>query len=352
MKNLFIMGNPDCGKTTVVVGLALKLKEAGYKVGYFKPVDNGRKTATGKVPGGDAVLLKDALGMEAPLGLISPAKTGPSYLGIFDQDYNLQQIKSAFKEISSDYDVMLVEGAIFPYALSSVGMDSVSLARELDSMVVNVVKVENDFSLDLAIMYNNYVVCRQAQAAGTIFVNVPRALQAKVEGVFRPALADAGYKTLGIIPNRPELSSPTVAEYQERLGGELLVGHDNMDRLVEDVVVGAMTMDSALTYLRRAANKAVILGGDRADLALAALETHTSVLVLTGGLYPDVKVLAKAGEKGVPVILTYQDTYTVIEMLSQVHRHLKPNDKIGIAIARENFEQYCDYHAIIEILGL
>ncbi|SFG77879.1 hypothetical protein SAMN05660649_02686 [Desulfotomaculum arcticum] len=352
MKNLFIMGNPDCGKTAVIIGLALKLKEAGYKVGYFKPVDNGRKTATGKVPGGDAVLMKDVLGIEALLGLINPTRTGPSYLGVYEQDYSLQQIKSAFNEISGDYDVMLVEGAIFPYALSSVGMDSVSLAREFDSRVMNVVKVENDFSLDLAIMYNNYVGCRQAQTAGTIFANVPRALLAKVEGLFRPALADAGYKTLGVIPNRSELSSPTVMEYQETLGGELLVGHENMDRLVEDVVVGAMTMDSALTYLRRAANKAVILGGDRADLALAALETHTSVLVLTGGLYPDVKVLARAGEKGVPVILTYQDTYTVIEMLSQVHRHIKPNDKSGIAIARENFEQYCDFNTILEILGL
>jgi len=113
-----------------------------------------------------------------------------------------------------------------------------------------------------------------------------------------------------------------------------------------------MTMDSALAYLRRAANKAVVMGGDRADLALAALETHTSVLILTGGLYPDVKVLARAGEKGVPVILTYQDTYTVIEMISQVHRHLKPNDKAGIAIARENAELYCDWKLLQETLGL
>ncbi len=29
-------------------------------------------------------------------------------------------------------------------------------------------------------------------------------------------------------------------------------------------------MDSALKYMRRSANKAVIMGGDRADMALAA----------------------------------------------------------------------------------
>ena len=78
-----------------------------------------------------------------------------------------------------------------------------------------------------------------------------------------------------------------MAEFYDILGGEILAAHDHLHLPVEDVVIGAMTTAGALTYLRRAANKAVILGGDRADLALAALETSTSVLILTGGLYPD-----------------------------------------------------------------
>ncbi len=353
MKNLFIMGNPASGKTAVALGLALKFKDKGYQVGYFKPVDSGRKSASGKIPGGDAVLMKHVLSLEAPAGQFSPVIAGPSYLSKFDRHANvMEEIKAAYAEVSRNCDIMLIEGAVYPYVLAAIGLDAVTLARELDARVLVVLKTEDDHTLDLAIFYNRYLAAQHVNTLGTVFSNVPRPLLAKAEGVFRPALEEAGFKTVGIIPSRPEISAPTVGEFQEALGGEILVGQENMDRLVEDVVVGAMTMESALTYLRRAANKAVVLGGDRADLALAALETHTSVLILTGGLYPDVKVLARASEKGVPVILTYQDTYTVIEMLGQVSRHIKPTDKVGITIALENVNQYCDWQYLLQALEL
>ncbi|AGL02697.1 phosphotransacetylase family protein [Desulfoscipio gibsoniae] len=351
MKNLFVMGNPDSGKTAVILGLAQKFKELGNRVGYFKPIDNGRKTATGKVPGGDAVLMKHVLGIEASLGEISPVKAGPSYLTRIEENaYSMQDVKSAYTEIARDCDIVLIEGAVHPYALSSVGLDSVTLAGELNAHAITVQRVDDDYSLDLAIFYNRYISGQGINLLGTIFSNVPRQLLAKTEGVFRPAIEKSGFKALGVIPSRPEIASPTVNEFRERLGGEVLVGQENMDRLVEDVVVGAMTMDSALTYLRRSANKAVVMGGDRSDLALAALETHTSALILTGGLYPDVGVLARAGEKGVPVILTYQDTYTVIEMIGQVSRNLKPTDKEGIAVTLDNINQYCDWQYILDAI--
>ncbi|KJS12370.1 MAG: DRTGG domain protein [Peptococcaceae bacterium BRH_c8a] len=351
MKNLFIAGNPGSGKTAVALGLALKFKELGYRVGYFKPVDSGRKSASGKIPGGDAVLMREVLGMEVPAGLISPIMAGPAYLNKFGgKAGTIDEIMDAYQEVSGGYDIMLMEGAVYPFALASVGLDSAILAKKLDSLLVNVLKVEDDYSLDQAIFYNSYMACMQTPVAGTVFSNVTRTLLAKAEDIFRITLEEKGYKTLGIIPSRPEIAAPTVGEYQERLGGEVLVGHEHMDRLVEDVIVGAMTMDSALTYLRRSANKAVVLGGDRADLALAALETHTSVLILTGGLYPDVKVLSRAGEKGVPVLLTHQDTYTVIEMLGQVSRHIKPTDKVGISIAMDNINRYCDWQYLLKAL--
>ncbi|TYO94690.1 phosphotransacetylase family protein [Desulfallas thermosapovorans] len=350
MKNLFIMGNADSGKTAVTLGLAQKFKELGHRVGYFKPIDNGRKTATGKMPGGDAVLMKNVLGLEATLGEINPVKAGPSYLAGADSSFNMQEIKKAYEEAARNCDIMLIEGAVHPYVLSAVGLDSVTLAGELNAPVITVQKVHDDYSLDMAVFYNRYVTGRQVTLLGTVFNNVQRQMLAKTEGIFCPAMEQAGFKTLGIIPSRPEISSPTVDAYRETLGGEVLVGNEHMDRLVEDVVVGAMTMDSALAYFRRSANKAVVIGGDRSDLALAALETHTSALILTGGLYPDVRVLARAGEKGVPVILAYQDTYTVIEMIGQVARHLKPSDREGIAITLDNINQYCQWQHIMDAL--
>ncbi|MFZ5591935.1 MAG: DRTGG domain-containing protein, partial [Bacillota bacterium] len=112
----------------------------------------------------------------------------------------------------------------------------------------------------------------------------------------------------------------------------------------------AMTLESALGYLRRAPNKAVITGGDRADICLAALETSTSALILTGGLYPDVKVIARAEEKGVPVILVHYDTYTTLEKFSEVSRHLRPEDEKSLRLTLQSIEQHCQWQAILEKL--
>jgi BioD-like phosphotransacetylase family protein len=155
---------------------------------------------------------------------------------------------------------------------------------------------------------------------------------------------------LGVIPRRAELVAPTVADIYERIGGEILVHEDKLDGIVEEIMIGAMTLESALSFFRRAVNKAVITGGDRADIALAALETDTSVLILTGNLYPDVRVLARAEEKGVPVILVPYDTYTTVELVGELVGRIKPGDKRRVDIAYKLFRENVDWKRIVEAL--
>ena len=346
MKNLYITGTAGSGKTAVALGLAQKLRLEGYRVAYFKPVSN-KITMAGK-PDSDAVLMKAVLKLPYDLEQIVPYTAGPSYLsGYSDPRQALEKIMAAYREVSREADITLIDGAVYPYVLSSLRMGAAELAGLMDATILTVIKIEDDFSLDRAVFFNNYLAAMGAAAVGNIFSNVPRPLFAKTEGVFKPILEGMGYPSWGVIPCRPEIASPTVAEYQEVLNGEVLAGADRMDRLVEDVVIGAMTMVSALTYLRRSANKAVVLGGDRADLALAALETHTSVIILTGGYYPDVKVVARAAEKGVPLILVRYDTYTTVERLGLISRHIKTTDQVGIRVALENIEEHCNWQGLI-----
>jgi uncharacterized protein len=122
-----------------------------------------------------------------------------------------------------------------------------------------------------------------------------------------------------------------------------------MNRIVEEVVVGTMTIESALSYLRRAPNKALVTGGDRSDMALTALETSTSVIIFTGGLYPDVRVLSRAEEKGVPVILVHEDTYSTLENLHSVYRSIHPQNKDAIALVSQTIDKYIDWKKILEI---
>ncbi|MFZ5596510.1 MAG: phosphotransacetylase family protein [Bacillota bacterium] len=349
MKSLYVIGFPGSGKTMVALGLALKFKQEGMKVAYFKPV--GVPLKAGGQEDEDAVLMKQILNMDSPISDIVPCRAGQTYLSWGKRQKSDEEIMDAYRRVSQGADVVLVDGAVFPYIYNSWGLDDVSLALKTGSRVLVTVKIENDFCVDQALFLNEYLQARNVPVVGNLFNNIPWSVVSKASGIFSPIFEKRGFRTLGVIPRRPEISAPTVEEFYKELGGEVLAGQNNMNLLVEEIMVGAMTLDGALRYLRRAVDKAVIIGGDRADLALAALETSTSVLILTGGLYPDVKVLARADEKGVPVILVHYDTYTTIEKLSRITRHITPGDDAGIRIVMENIEEYCDWRAVLGALG-
>ncbi|MBF7082365.1 phosphotransacetylase family protein [Desulfallas sp. Bu1-1] len=348
MKNLFVLGRAGSGKTAVAVGLALKFKEMGYKVAYFKPVAN--LWGTGEKKDEDALLMKHVLDMPQNHDDIVPHIAGPSYLSTYRYNETMDRLLAAHEKISAGADIVITGGAGHPYMMSTLGLDAATLARRLNAAIMYIIKIKNDFSLDEAVFMNNYFTGQNITTIGNIFNNVPRPLLAKTEGIYKQRLADRGYRTLGIIPARAGFANPTVAECYEALGGEILTGEDKMDRPVEDLIIGAMTIESALGYLRRSPNKAFVTGGDRAELALAALETSTSVLILTGGLYPDVKVIARASEKGVPILLVHYDTYTTIEKLAEVSRHIRPGDRKAINTAKENIDKYVNWQEIVDQL--
>lgn len=349
MKNLCITSVAEDGKIAVTLGIALKLKKEGYRVAYFKPVGNQQKLISGKDY--DALLMCNVLNLKTDINKIVHFITGASYMsGFKNKKTVVEKIYKTFDEISRDADIVIIDGASSPYAGAAYGLDVANLAGKFNASILNIIKFVNDLSVDQAIFLNKGFVLMGLDVIGHIFNNVPRQLLSKTEGVFKNILEEMGCKTLGVIPLRPEFASPSVADFYEVLGGEILTGEDKLDMPVEDVIIGAMTLESALQYMRRSANKAVIIGGDRADLALASLETSTSVLILTGGLYPDVKVISRAAEKGIPVILVHDNTYSTIERLSEVSRNIRPGDSAIINMAIENIEQYCDWELILDSL--
>ncbi len=344
MRSLYISGPSVSGKTSICVGLALKAQEEGYSVAYFKPVGN---VAGAGAEDEDTVLMKELLDLKDAVDTITPFKISPYYLTKYGPAGEMKStILKSFKTLSKKSDILIVEGAHSPHSMASVGLDDSSIARDLGSDVVAVGRVGNDLDLDQITFYTEHFRARNP-LRGVILNNVPRGAYDKAKGVYKDILEERGLMVLGIIPEQLEMTAPTVQEICDVLGGEVLAGKETMQRIVEDILVGAMTLEGALRYFRRSANKAVITGGDRSDIALAALETSTSILILTGNLYPDVKVLARAREKGVAVLLVPNDTYTTIEKLHMVSRKIRPGDERGIKAAMESVDKYCRWREIL-----
>ena len=161
-----------------------------------------------------------------------------------------------------------------------------------------------------------------------------------------------GVPILAMLPNQRVLLSVTVAELAEGMGGEILCGEGGLDELVENLLVGAMSVDSALTYLRRKPNKALITGGDRADLQAAALETGTKCLVLTGNIRPGPRILAQAEDRNVPIILTRTDTMTAIERIEKFFGKTRFHQEQKIQRFEQLLKENMDFEALYNLLGL
>lgn len=339
------------GKTALGIGLAIKLKKEGYRVGYFKPI--GWETTQG--PHGerideDAHLMKDILELDTSLENIVPIIFSSRY---FEENARIKprvyekKVLQAYDVASKDKDLMIIEG-LFDGVGVSFGLDATTLSQKIGSNMVLVSTLDTDANVDSIICNAGCMKQNGAKVLGTILNRVQKTDIERVKSFAVPNLRKKGIQVLGIIPDDVTLRSPSVNELCDEMTCTVLSGTKNMDNIIEEFLVGAMTPESALRYFRSSLRKAVITGGDRTDIQLAALQTDTVALILTGNYYPDARVLARAEEFGVPVLMVSTDTYSTVKKISSLIRRIRPHDTQKIELASQMVEQYVDYKAILK----
>jgi BioD-like phosphotransacetylase family protein len=91
------------------------------------------------------------------------------------------------------------------------------------------------------------------------------------------------------------LAAPTVRQLISASGAQVLTRSRAGEAAVcEHLVIGAISHDSADTYFNRFPRRAVIARAEKVDLALAAMQTRSECLILTGGHEPSPYVLDRA----------------------------------------------------------
>lgn len=353
--NLYVSSTTSfCGKSTICLGLALNFIEKGYKIGYFKPIGwEMTRGAEGEKIDQDAHLMDKILDLNLPMEIIVPVILSERFLEEIsknDPNYYKTKVFQAYEEASKDKDIVIIEGS---YALgigTSIGIDPIMLVKRLNSQVLKVTSFVNDTTIDQIIWEKKLTEAIEEKTIGTILNLIPKTKIERIKGFAIPILKKHGIDILGIIPENIELKAPTVREVYERINSKILTCEDKLDNLIEDFLVGAMTPESALTYFRRSLRKAVITGGDRTDILLAALQTDTSALILTGNYYPDVRVIARAEKSGVPVLLVPYDTYTTVRNIGFLTGRIRPNDNKKIDLAKKVVNDYVEWERILEYL--
>lgn len=341
------------GKSSIVVGLALELRDRGFTVGYMKPVGAYPiKIGTQKVDE-DAYFVREALGLkDAELSDVSPYfltwDTLTRYMRKLPGNPQAR-VEQSYKKLSEGKDVMLLEGAQNFLHGRILGLSALEVSNLLDAKVLLLDTFNEELSVDRILSAQDFF---GNKFLGVILNWVPPRRVEFTKNLLARYMSQKGINVFGSIPQDRLLRSITVNDLANSLNGKIICAQDKGDELIESMMVGAMGQDQALRLFRKQANKVVVTGGDRSDIQLAALETPTKALILTGGHRPSPLVLGQAEEIGVPVIIVDYDTATTVEMVEAAIGHQKVHSPKKIERIRGFIRDGLDLDLMLEQLSL
>ncbi len=353
-KALFITSSESfAGKTVTALGLAFKATEEGLRVCYMKPIGIAETMVEGRLTDGDVVLMKKVLELPHPYEALCPLVVDEHFVEKLLKlgERGRKEILDAYSRIERNYDIMLLGGFRSAETGLVAGLSAPEIAREVGAKILLIVKATREGFVDELLLKKRFIESMGAKLQGAVLTFIPYHLRYHIKEDIVPLLEGAGVKIYGLIQEAPALMNPTIREIVTSLNGEVLTAPEKIDNTYETILIGAMTCESALIYAKRVANKLVIVGGDRTDLLSSTLETPTVAIILTGGIHPGSRIIAKAEEKGVPLILVNYDTYTTVQMINKLSGRIKPEDKKRIEIARELVTKNVDCKAILEDLS-
>lgn len=323
---VFIISNRAfTGKNFFALGLALTLKERGYKVGYIRPLGRIPFKKGEEIFDEEAVFIKEMLGLEEPLGVISP------FVFTYEAQYRLlegvdlrikEKVINSFSK-QSDKDFVLVVGPNNIFEGFTLGIDAFTLVNETGGKVIAIQHWDSELAMDDIFGIKNI---SGDKFVGAVINKVPPEQFHHVKERVVPFMEGNGIKVLGIFKKDKFLEAVTVRRLMEAVNGGLVCCEDKLDEFVENLSIGAMDPESALSFFLRIPNKAVITGIHRTDIQIVAMETSTKCLILTGGMHVNETVAGIARARCVPIIVTPMDTFTAVDRMEKL---------MGKAVIRE-----------------
>lgn len=342
------------GKTALALGIGLKLQSLGRKIGYFKPVSTQPFMMGGKVVDEDAEFVRRTLGLDADAAELSPVVIDDVLFdkilqGKEERDF-LEDIKNAYERAGLGKDYLLVEGGASLREGHAVGASPLRLVNALNLPTLGVVRYRTGIMLVDDVLALRERVGSADRLIGAVINSVPPEAMEHVTGKVVPFLEKRGVPIFGVLPHQQALMSLTVGELTQVLAAKTLVPGSS-DMLIETLSVGAMSVESAVPHFRRMLNKAVITGGDRADIQAAALETSTTALVLTGNLQPSSTVLKYAEDRGVAVLLVPFSTLETVERVENVFGKTRLAHPDKLNRFRATLDDHLNWKRLLPIIG-
>lgn len=355
MNSLYITSIENfSGKTAVCLAIGKILQAHQYKVGYLKPLSHQPTQMGGHVVDEDAVFVKEVLKLSLEAWDLSPVIVTPQLLAEClhgDQVCDFDTlVKDAYQKAAQGVDVMLIEGGGSLRVGYAIRLSTPYVAEILGAKILAIIKFRGQMRmLDDALTAQYRLGDR---LMGVLINRIPESEMTYVKGQATPFLEKRGIAVLGTLPEQPQLAAISVGEMAQTLGAEILAGADRKEALTETMMVGAMGGQEALTRFRQYQNKCIVTGGDRVDIQLAALETSTVALILTGNLRPPASVLQAAEQQGVAVLLVPMNTMEAVELLERTYGRTRLGHASKLATFEALMSQHLDTTRLLKLMGI
>lgn len=347
------------GKTTTSLGLLASLQKLYPRIGYIKPVGQRFVEVAEHKIDEDTVLMDSVYKLNCPLVDMSPIAVEPDFTRKYLEHANYsaleKKIQKAFDRVAWEKDFVLCEGSGHAGVGSVFDLSNAQVAKILGAKVVIVTRGGIGKPIDEVALNQALFEKAGVQIIGVIINKVlPDKLDYIAEFAKR-GLKRRGLELLGVVPNTKILAKPTVASIHDELDAELLNEDGQINKVVEDVVVGAMGAGNAIQFFKPGV--LVITPGDREDIILAASTIvsgdktgHLAGIVLTGNLRPSEGVLKVIRQMPFPVLLAKQDSYEVASKVHDLIVKTRPDDAEKIAVIRDLIAKHVDVKKILNAI--
>ncbi|EDX86146.1 DRTGG domain protein [Synechococcus sp. PCC 7335] len=340
------------GKSATVLGLAVQLRSQGLDVAYAKPI--------GTCPSednSDSNLDEDVRFISQTLEL-GADRIRPT-LFVLDEPTIQQQLSQEQRlngpEVTTALapqgeDILLMEGPGNLEEGSLFGLSLPDIAETTQAAVMLVARYHSTLVVDKLLAAKKKL---GDKLIGVVINDVPKDLMKVANTSVRAYLERHDIKVFGILPRTAIMRSVSVGALVDQLNAEILNKPERIDQMmVEEISIGAMNANSALRYFNQAHNMVVVTGGDRFDIQMAALESSTQCLVLTGRLSPRKDILDRANDVEVPILSVDFDTLTTVDKIEQAFDQVRLHEPIKVACIKHLMEQHFDIERMMNALGL
>ncbi len=333
----------SAGKTSTLVGIAAALNK---KMAYIKPFGERMIYRKKRLWDYDSALITSLFGLREDPVDMSIGFDHSKLRYMYDEEGTRQKLQETITSIGGGKEILFIEGGRdLTYGIS-VHLDTLSLARVTGGKLFVVVSGDEHAIVDDILFLKRHVDLAGVNLGGLILNKVENLDDFQTNHL--PGITRMGLRVIGLIPYQVELTYFSVFYLAERLFAKVITGEGGLKRIVKNIIIGAWSADVFLQNpLFKKENKLVITGGDRTDMILASLESDTSAIILTNNILPPSKIISKAAERNIPLLMVFSDTYQTAKQIESLEPLLTKDDVEKVELLKQLVKKHVSLKEIV-----